>query len=133
MVSDFISQPGWEAALGRLAQRHEVVAVRITDPLDRQGLDLGLVMLQDAETGEQMLVDTRDRGFRERYALQSAEREAALMLALARSGVDTVELSTAEPSEDAILRFMALRRLRVRMGRGAARPRELQDAGVAAS
>ncbi|HRD99262.1 MAG TPA: DUF58 domain-containing protein, partial [Rubrivivax sp.] len=63
VVSDFISQPGWGAALGRLARRHDVVAVRLWDPLEMAlpaGPGLGLVTLEDAETGEQVLVDAAD-------------------------------------------------------------------------
>ncbi len=62
VVSDFISEPGWEAALGRLAQRHEVTAVRLYDPLEMELPDVGLLTMNDAETGEQLVVDTHDRG-----------------------------------------------------------------------
>ncbi len=74
VVSDFISQPGWESALSRLAQRHEVVAVRLFDPLEMELPELGLVTVEDAETGEQLFIDTADPAFRQRYA---AEAEAA--------------------------------------------------------
>ena len=60
VVSDFISQPGWEDALARLAQRHEVVAVRLFDPLEMALPELGLVTVEDAETGEQLFIDTSD-------------------------------------------------------------------------
>ena len=60
VVSDFISEPGWERPLAQLAQRHEVVAVRLHDPLERQLPDLGLLLMQDAESGEQLYVDTGD-------------------------------------------------------------------------
>ena len=60
VVSDFISEPGWEHALGQLVLRHEVIAVRLTDPLELNLPDLGLVTLRDAETGEDLLVDTHD-------------------------------------------------------------------------
>jgi hypothetical protein len=52
VVSDFISQPGWEDALGRLTQRHEVIAVRLWDPMEMALPDVGLVTIEDAETGE---------------------------------------------------------------------------------
>ena len=61
VVSDFISTPGWAEPLALLAQRHEVVAVRLYDPLEMELPDLGLVVIQDAETGEQLFVDTHDR------------------------------------------------------------------------
>jgi uncharacterized protein (DUF58 family) len=118
VVSDFISTPGWEAALGRLALRHEVTAVRLFDPLEMEMPDLGLVTMRDAETGEQLVVDTHDDGFRERFAAAALEREAGLRASLARAGVDTLELATDDDLLDAILRFADLRRRRSRLAAG---------------
>ena len=114
VASDFISEAGWEKPLGLLAQRHEVVAVRLLDPLELELPDLGLIPIRDAETGEQLLVDTHDAGFRKRFARIAAQREADLRLALARAGVDTLELSTDDDLVDAILRFTDLRKRRSR-------------------
>ncbi|MFP5413222.1 MAG: DUF58 domain-containing protein [Gammaproteobacteria bacterium] len=121
VVSDFQSLPGWHDALGRLAVRHEVVAVRVVDPLERELPDLGVVTIQDAETGEQLQVDTHDRGFRRRFAEAAARRETALQEAFARAGVDVLELATDDDLADAVLRFARLRRLRNRLGAGGAR------------
>jgi len=112
VVSDFISEPGWEKTLGQLAQRHEVVAVRLLDPLELELPDLGLLPIRDAETGEQLLVDTHDAGFRKRFARIAAQREAELRQALAKAGVDTLELSTDGDLVDAIMRFTELRKRR---------------------
>ncbi len=114
VVSDFLTEPGWEKPLARLAQRHEVVAVRLFDPLERELPDLGLVPLADAETGEQIWVDTHDAAFRRRFAQLAAEREAALRESLAAAGVDALELSTADDLVEAIVRFADMRRRRVR-------------------
>ena len=114
VVSDFISEAGWEKPLGLLAQRHEVVAVRLLDPLELELPDLGLIPIRDAETGEQLLVDTHDAGFRKRFARIAAQREADLRHSLARAGVDTLELSTDDDLVDAILRFTDLRKRRSR-------------------
>lgn len=114
VVSDFISEPGWEKPLGLLAQRHEVVAVRLLDPLELELPDLGLIPIRDVETGEQLLVDTHDKGFRMRFARIAAQREGELRQALARAGVDTLELSTNDNLVDAILRFTDLRKSRSR-------------------
>jgi uncharacterized protein (DUF58 family) len=116
VVSDFLTEPGWELPLGRLAQRHEVVAVRLFDPLELDLPDLGLVPLTDAETGEQLWVDTHDAGFRRRFSRLARERETQLRNSLARAGVDTLELSTADDLVHAILRFADLRKRRVRSG-----------------
>jgi uncharacterized protein (DUF58 family) len=112
VVSDFISEPGWEKTLGQLAQRHEVVAVRLLDPLELELPDLGLLPIRDAETGEQLLVDTHDAGFRRRFARIAAQREADLRQSLAKAGVDTLELSTDGDLVDAIMRFTELRKRR---------------------
>lgn len=131
VVSDFFSAPGWEAPLARLALRHELVAIRIHDPLESELPDLGLIHVQDAETGEQVLVDTHDRGFRERYAEAARRREAALRDAFARAGTDTLEVSTGDDLADAILRFADLRRQRSRLSGGGTMPAHLAaHAGV---
>ncbi len=118
LVSDFVSRPGWERALGLLARRHEVIAVRLCDPLERELPDLGMVVMQDAETGEQLFVDTHNRGFRTRFAAAAARREQALREALAQAGVDCLELSTGEPLDGALLRFARMRKQRSQLYAG---------------
>lgn len=71
VVSDFLVEDGWAAPLGQLAVRHELVAVRVTDPREGELPDVGIVTLEDPESGEQLIVDTADRRLRERF------REAA--------------------------------------------------------
>ena len=115
VVSDFITEAGWEKPLGLLAQRHEVVAVRLLDPLELELPDLGLIPIRDAETGEQLLVDTHDAGFRRRFTRIAAQREAELRLALATAGVDTLEISTDDDLASAIMRFTDLRKQRSRL------------------
>jgi len=114
LVSDFISAPGWEKPLGQLAQRHDVVALRLLDPLEMALPDMGLIVLRDAETGQQIEADTHDKAFRQRFARLTAQHEAQLRQSLARAGVDTLELGTGEDLLDALLRFMQLRGLRRR-------------------
>lgn len=115
VVSDFISSPGWEKPLGQLAQGHDVVAVRLLDPMELELPDLGLIPIRDAETGEHLLVDTHDSGFRKRFARIAAQREADLRLALGNAGVDTLELSTDDDLVNAVLRFTELRKRRTRL------------------
>ena len=131
VVSDFISAPGWQAALGRLARRHEVVAVRLFDPLEMALPDVGLVTVQDAETGEQLFIDASDPGFRERYAAQAEEQEAQLIADLSASGVDILELATDDDLLDSLLRFADMRRLRTRQPAARRFPAHLQRAQAA--
>lgn len=118
IVSDFFSAAGWEAALSRMAQRHEVLAVRLYDAAEMELPDLGLVTIQDAETGEQLFVDTHDPGFRERFVQIAEAREAALRESLSRAGVDTLELATDDDLVDSVLRFAEMRRQRSRLATG---------------
>jgi uncharacterized protein (DUF58 family) len=118
VVSDFISAPGWGRRLAQLARRHEVVAVRLYDPLEVELPDLGLIVMQDAETGEQLTVDTHDRAFRRRFAEAAVRREAELRAGLAEAGVDCLELATDEPLDAALLRFTQLRKRRSQLASG---------------
>ncbi len=129
VVSDFISTPGWAEPLAHLAQRHEVVAVRLYDPLEMELPDLGLLVVQDAETGEQLFVDTHDSAFRKRFAAAAELRERTLRAAFRDAGVDALELSTDDDLVDAILRFADLRKRRSQLAGGGTLPRHLEGAG----
>jgi uncharacterized protein (DUF58 family) len=111
VVSDFISPSGWEKPLAQLARRHEVVAVRLRDPLEMAWPNnTGMLLVQDAESGEQLLVDGNDAAFRQRFAQQAQDREAALLESLSQAGVDCLELNTDEAMDQALLRFAQLRK-----------------------
>jgi uncharacterized protein (DUF58 family) len=128
VVSDFISEPGWERSLAMLARRHEVVAVRLLDPLELELPDLGLLTVRDSETGEQLLVDTHDAGFRKRFARIAAQREAELRQGLVQAGVDALELSTDGDLVDAVVRFAEMRKRRARLATGGGLPAHLRRA-----
>jgi uncharacterized protein (DUF58 family) len=126
IVSDFISAPGWAEPLARIAMRHEVVAVRLYDPLELELPDLGLVPIHDAETGEQLTVDTHDRRFRTRFARIVEQRDLALRATFRQAGVDALELSTDDDLLDAMLRFADLRKRRSQLAGGGTLPRHLE-------
>jgi len=121
LVSDFFSAPGWAEPLAHLSQRHEVVAVRLFDPLERELPDMGMLVMQDAETGEQLFVDTHDGSFRRRFASVAERRERELRGALARAGVDCLELATDGDLMESVLRFADLRKRRNRLVGGGMR------------
>ncbi|WP_019141143.1 DUF58 domain-containing protein [Noviherbaspirillum massiliense] len=127
VVSDFISMPGWAKPLAQLAQRHEVVAVRLYDKLEMELPDLGVLVVQDAETGEQLFVDTHDRLFRRRFAAAAARREESLRSAFRDAGVDALELATSDSIMDAVLRFAELRKVRQRLAAGGTMPRHVEQ------
>ncbi len=112
IVSDFISAPGWERPLSLLNQKHEVIAVRLWDPSEVELPDIGLVIMEDAETGEQIYVDTHEKKFRLRFEQAARQREAALNEAFKHAGVDVLPLSTEENLVRAIVGFATLRQRR---------------------
>ncbi len=118
VISDFISQPGWERPIATLAQRHELIAIRLYDPLEMRLPDLGLLTIEDAETAEQLLVDTHDKAFRSRFAALVTAREDALHEAFAHAGIDALELSTEDEIVDALFRFSELRKNTSRLATG---------------
>jgi uncharacterized protein (DUF58 family) len=131
VLSDFISAPGWSAPLGRLARRHELLAVRLFDPLEMALPDIGLLRVEDAETGEQLLVDTQDAGFRQRFEALAAQHESTLRDHLASAGVDALELATGDDLLAALLRCVALRRQRARATIGHRLPAALRQPAAA--
>jgi uncharacterized protein (DUF58 family) len=110
LISDFISQPGWERPLQLLSQRHEVLAIRLWDPREIELPDIGMILLEDSETGEQLYVDTSDKRFRKRYAEVAQQREATIAVAFKRAGVDQLSLSTEDDLVRALVRFATLRK-----------------------
>jgi uncharacterized protein (DUF58 family) len=94
VMSDFIGDPGWERSLAMLTHRHEVVVIRVVDPAELELPDVGLILVEDAETGEQLLVDTSDPLLRGRLATQVGSREAELAAGMRRAGVDPHHVTT---------------------------------------
>ena len=110
LVSDFITEPGWESALARLNERHEVVAVRLFDPREYDLPDAGLIAVQDAESGEQLLVDSSDPEFRRRLRRAGEERAIAVRDAARGAGVDLHVISTDDDLVDAFVRIVEARK-----------------------
>jgi uncharacterized protein (DUF58 family) len=106
VVSDFIADVEWEKALTRLAHRHEVVAVRVVDPVELELPDLGLILIEDVETGEQLLADTSDPLFRRRLAAEVQARESAVTTSMRRAGVTYHRLGTDEDLVRALVRMV---------------------------
>jgi len=109
LVSDFISCPGWERPLAQLARRHDVVAIRVVDPRERELPSVGMVYVEDAETGEQIFVDTSDPAFRARLLEAARTRDEALLAATRAAGVSLHRVGTDEDLVRALVRVSALR------------------------
>ena len=104
LLSDF-QDPDFERTLRVVARKHDVVAIAVDDPRELHLPDVGLVAVEDPETGTPLLLDTGSRRVRAAYAARAQHRRRASREALARTGVDLLELSTAEPVERPLVRF----------------------------
>jgi len=95
-VSDFIGTGDWERSLLRLTPRHEVAALRVIDAADDELPDAGLIVVEDAETGEQLIVDSGDPVLRARFQAGAGERAARLDAGMRRAGVLLQTISTTD-------------------------------------
>jgi len=109
VVSDFLSEPGWERPLALLAQKHDVVAVQVVDRREFELPAAGMMYVEDAETGEQIFVDTDDPAFQRRLRAAADERQAGLVEACRRAGTELFPVSTDEDLVRALARISLLR------------------------
>ncbi len=100
---------GLGSPLSLLNQRHEVIAVRLHDPAEIALPDVGIMVMEDAETGEQLYVDTHDKKFRERFHSAMQQREDELKRSFKRAGVDMLSISTEDDMVRSIVRFVQQR------------------------
>ncbi len=114
VVSDFFSEPGWEKPLMLLNRRHEVLAVRLSDPRESDLPDMGWVILEDSETGEQLHLNTGNRKFRKRFDDAVKKREYELSVKFRMANVDTLSLSTEDDLVKSLIRFATTRKTRKR-------------------
>jgi len=113
LFSDFIDRD-YEQAFKRTGRRHDLVAVRVTDPREEELPAVGLVELEDAESGQRLLLDTGSRAVRDAYARAAAERRATVRHLTQTAGVDLIEVGTEGGHLDALIRFFRLRERRLR-------------------
>ena len=96
VISDFIDEHDFAHALAIANRKHDVVALRVYDPRENQLPPVGMMYLRDAETGEQMWVDTSDKKLREAYEKYACVREKELDAIFKRSGVDVANIRSDE-------------------------------------
>jgi uncharacterized protein (DUF58 family) len=108
VLSDFLAE-GWERPLRRVASRHEVVAITVDDPREERLPEAGWIELEDAETGQRVLVDTGNRAVRERLARLAERRRTERARSLTSSGADHLALETGRDYKLALRRHFALR------------------------
>jgi uncharacterized protein (DUF58 family) len=110
VISDFISEPGWERAMSRLSERHEVIAIRLVDPGELELPNAGWIVVEDVETGELLSVDTSDPEFRRRFSDAATGRETGVRELAKRAGTPLYEVSTEDDLVRALVRIVASRR-----------------------
>jgi uncharacterized protein (DUF58 family) len=107
VISDFIGDGDWERSLLRLVPRHEVVALRVLDAADDELPDVGLVVVEDAETGEQLVIDSGDPLLRARLRAGVEERDARLAAGMRRAGVPLHRIGTDADLATALVEVVA--------------------------
>lgn len=107
VLSDFIGDGDWERSLQRLARRHEVVALRIVDTADDVLPEAGLIVVEDAETGEQLVVDSADPLLRVRFHAAVDARDARLTAGMRRAGVPVHRIDTDRDLAEALVEVVA--------------------------
>ncbi len=111
LISDFMAA-GWKSALRVASKRHDVVAIVLEDPREAELPAVGMIELEDSETGERYVVDTNDRRTREAFAAKTAEARAERDRTLRVADVDTVIVGTHAPYTQALVRFFRKRERR---------------------
>jgi uncharacterized protein (DUF58 family) len=115
LVSDFLADPeSYRQALYMANRKHDVVAVDLHDPLETEIADVGVVALEDAESGRLVWVDTSSRTWREAFARRVSAQEAAKNQVLTNAGVDRVNVNTDQDYIAALTRFFQQRAQRLR-------------------
>jgi uncharacterized protein (DUF58 family) len=112
VISDFIGDGDWERSLLRLVPRHEVVALRVIDAADDELPNVGLVVVEDAETGEQLVIDSGDPLLRARLRAGVEERDARLDAGMRRAGVPIHRIGTDADLATALIEVVASTRRR---------------------
>jgi uncharacterized protein (DUF58 family) len=111
LLSDFLAS-GYEQALRIAARRHDLIAVRFTDPRERELADIGLVQVEDPESGEVVLIDTGDKEARRAYQQRAESREEHLRQGLRRAGCDFIDVDISQSVVDPLQRFFLRRERR---------------------
>jgi uncharacterized protein (DUF58 family) len=107
VISDFIGDGDWGRSLLRLALRHEVVALRVVDAADDELPNVGLVVVEDAETGEQLVIDSSDPLLRTRLRARVEERDTSLAAGMRRAGVPIHRIGTDADLAAALIEVVA--------------------------
>ena len=113
LLSDFLDR-GFERSLKHAGRRHDLIALHIADPKEKELPPVGLVQLEDAETNRQVIVDMRHRRTREMFAAAACRRKDDLRRLMRSAQIDLIEVSTDGSHLDSLIRFFQMRERRLR-------------------
>ena len=117
LISDFVTEDSFKRSLSVASKRHDVIAVEVFDPAEKSLPDTGLVTLLDAETGEEILIDTSNPDFRRRFAKEIKTQELLLKRAFGQCGVDHILVPSNQSVADPLVKFFKKREKRLATGR----------------
>lgn len=109
IISDFIDSSEYLKPLKIIRKHHDVIALRIVDPREKEIPNVGMIELEDGETGEQILVDTSDEKFRNSYSKLIAENDLQFQRNMMKNNIDTISLSTEQNYSTALRTFFKKR------------------------
>lgn len=112
LISDFLTS-GFEKALQIANKRHDVISILIEDPREREFPSIGIMELEDSETGEKTLIDTRDKVLRDEYSLLTNKQREGVLSIIRQAGVDCIQINTKKPYIEPLMRFFRMRERRV--------------------
>jgi uncharacterized protein (DUF58 family) len=108
LLSDFLTT-GYESTFERLARRHDVIALQLYDPRERELPNLGLLSVQDPESGAWRWLDTGQRNTRERFRTSAAEFDRSIAQTIRKGGGDLIRLETSQPYAEPLIAFFRRR------------------------
>lgn len=112
LISDFLTS-GYQKALQIANKRHDIIAILIEDPREREFPPIGIVELEDLETAESILIDTRDRMLRDEYNRLTNKNKEEILSIFRKAGVDCIQVDTKKPYIEALMRFFRMRERRI--------------------
>lgn len=111
LVSDFLAS-GYEKAMQIANKRHDLITIMIEDPRERGFPPIGIVELEDSESGEKIIVDTRDKILRDEYSMLANKQRDSVLSSFRSAGIDCIQVDTKKPYIEPLMRFFRMRERR---------------------
>ena len=109
LLSDFYTRLSFDNALTICSRKHDIVAIQIYDPRAKELPNVGMIKIQDAETGHEMIIDTSSKKLRRAHTAYWMKRQADLRQLFNKSSVDNVSIATNDDYVKALMMLFAMR------------------------